>query len=353
MSDTTAGIVVADLDTTNPLTAAVAAKSLKTNDTGILRVVKDCASGTFGGIVQVFIGQPFDTVKVRLQTQLIPSPGQKPRYSSLLDCVKKTRQQEGFTAFYKGTTTPLVGIGACVSIQFVILEHMKRVFNERNANKVVKENVGLSFIPLNNLQLYCAGALAGTANSFVSGPVEHIRTRLQVQTKSAPTTISKSLAHDALPFFRGPIDCFRYLYKSRGIRGIYKGQGITIIREFQGYGVYFLVYEYLTQRAMLREGKMRNELEGWKSCLFGAAAGYGMWISIYPIDVIKSKIQTDFLSPETRHYKSSLDCAQKIFATEGLAGFFRGFGACMWRAGPVNAGTFVAFEFAMRVLDKL
>ncbi|CAG8564381.1 5810_t:CDS:2 [Ambispora leptoticha] len=347
MSDTTAGIVVADLDTASPLTAVVNAKS---KETGFLRAVKDCASGTFGGIVQVFIGQPFDTVKVRLQTQPIPSPGQKPLYNGLLDCVRKTRQQEGFTAFYKGTTTPLIGIGACVSIQFVVLEHMKRVFNERNADKGVKGNLELSFIPLNNLQLYYAGALAGTANSFVSGPVEHIRTRLQVQIKSAPTT---TLSHNTLPFFRGPIDCFRYLYKSYGIRGIYKGQGITMIREFHGYGIYFLIYEYLTQRAMLREGKMRNELEGWKSCLFGAAAGYGMWITSYPIDVIKSKIQTDFLSPGTRHYKSALDCAQKILATEGLAGFFRGFGACMLRAGPVNAGTFVAFEFAMRALNKL
>lgn len=57
-------------------------------------------------MVQVLSGQPFDTVKVRLQTQAS-------QYSGILDCVKKTYQNEGIVGFYKGTLTPLVGIGAC------------------------------------------------------------------------------------------------------------------------------------------------------------------------------------------------------------------------------------------------
>ncbi|KAG0242303.1 carrier protein ymc1 [Actinomortierella wolfii] len=34
-----------------------------------MRAVKDCVAGTVGGIVQVFVGQPFDTVKVELMVQ--------------------------------------------------------------------------------------------------------------------------------------------------------------------------------------------------------------------------------------------------------------------------------------------
>ena len=69
-------------------------------------------AGSIGGITQVLTGQPFDTVKVRLQTQ--PNP---PIYNSVGDCVKKIVSQEGLKGFYKGTLTPLVGVGACVSIQ--------------------------------------------------------------------------------------------------------------------------------------------------------------------------------------------------------------------------------------------
>ncbi|RCH78587.1 Mitochondrial carrier protein ymc2 [Rhizopus stolonifer] len=287
------------------------------------QAVKDCISGTVGGIAQVLVGQPFDTVKVRLQTQSTTNP----LYASMMDCVQKTRAKEGVAGFYKGTMTPLVGIGACVSIQFVVLEAMKRHFNSVN-----KPGEFLS-----NSQLYLAGAASGVANSFVSGPVEHIRTRLQVQTGTG---------------FNGPIDCIRQIYRSYGIAGIYKGQGITMAREFQGYGAYFLAYEYLVQEAMKKNNlEKRSELPTWKVCAFGAAAGYAMWLTIYPMDAIKSKLQTDGFTPETKQYSSALDCARKTFAREGAGGFFRGIGPCLLRAAPVNAVTFMGFEMAMRILS--
>ncbi|KAL9555841.1 hypothetical protein MBANPS3_002178 [Mucor bainieri] len=305
--------------------ASLTAEKIEINDIqpGMSQAVKDCISGTVGGIAQVLFGQPFDTVKVRLQTQSTTNPV----YSGMMDCVKKTRAQEGLAGFYKGTMTPLVGIGACVSIQFVVLEAMKRHFASIN-----KKGEFLS-----NSQLYLAGAASGFANSFVSGPVEHIRTRLQVQTGTG---------------FSGPIDCIRQIYNAHGIRGIYKGQAITMAREFQGYGAYFLAYEYLVQEAMKKNNlEKRSELPTWKVCAFGAAAGYAMWFTIYPMDAIKSKLQTDGFTPETKKYSSALDCARKTFAKEGAAGFFRGIGPCLLRAAPVNAVTFMGFEMAMRVLS--
>lgn len=50
-----------------------------------------------------------DIVKVRLQTTT--------QYSNALDAATKIWKNEGPLAFYKGTLTPLVGIGACVSLQ--------------------------------------------------------------------------------------------------------------------------------------------------------------------------------------------------------------------------------------------
>ncbi|KAF8983541.1 Mitochondrial carrier protein ymc2 [Entomortierella lignicola] len=340
-----------------------------------LQAVKDCASGTVGGFMQVFVGQPFDTVKVRLQTMPAPLPGQAPLYTGTLDCVKKTLSKEGIKGFYKGTTTPLVGVGACVSIQFVTLQAMKRYYNNQNGPSA---NGFLS-----NSQLYIAGAASGITNSIISGPVEHIRTRLQVQTGSSPAikaiagaaesvagsiaggnasaavtsaanataakAVVESGAQNAL-FFNGPIDAVRKIYAQHGLRGLYKGQAITMIREFQGYGAYFAAYEYLVQRAMLLENKQRNELSTVKVVAYGACAGYAMWMTVYPIDVIKSKLQTDGFTAATRQYSSAMDCARQTLAKEGVAGFFKGFAPCILRAAPANAVTFLGFELAMRVL---
>ncbi|KAG0291617.1 Mitochondrial carrier protein ymc2 [Dissophora globulifera] len=306
-----------------------------------------------------------------------PLPGQAPLYTGTLDCVKKTLSKEGFRGFYKGTTTPLVGVGACVSIQFVTLQAMKRYYSELNGPSAQ------GF--LTNSQLYLAGAASGITNSVVSGPVEHIRTRLQVQTGGAPaakaiggsvtsaisaggvesaavvqaqTTAVKEVAaaassngtKNAALYFSGPVDAVQKIYAQHGLRGLFKGQAVTMVREFQGYGAYFAAYEYLVQRAMRLENKERSELSTVKVVAYGACAGYAMWTTVYPIDVIKSKLQTDGFTSTTRQYSSALDCARKTLAKEGVAGFFKGFAPCILRAAPANAVTFLGFEMAMRLL---
>jgi hypothetical protein len=58
-----------------------------------------------------------DIVKVRLQTTN--------QYSSALDAATKIWKTEGPLAFYKGTLTPLIGIGACVGSSSLFVYHQK------------------------------------------------------------------------------------------------------------------------------------------------------------------------------------------------------------------------------------
>ena len=50
-----------------------------------------------------YIEYPFDTVKVRLQSQ---APGQ---YRGPVDCFRQSIQQHGFLALYRGISAPLIG----------------------------------------------------------------------------------------------------------------------------------------------------------------------------------------------------------------------------------------------------
>lgn len=72
--------------------------------------------------------------------------------------------------------------------------------------------------------------------------------------------------------------------------------------------------------------------------------------SIYPVDVIKSKLQTDSLDPSKRQYKGMIDCASKVWKTQGWRGFTGGLGPTLIRSPFANGATFVAFEFAMRAM---
>jgi len=296
------------------------------------QTVKDLSAGTTGGIAQVLVGQPFDIVKVRMQTSA------KGTYRGMLDCAGGILRNEGPLAFYKGTVSPLLGIGACVSIQFGVLEYTKRYFTAYNARtgQDASQSAGLS-----SSQLLIAGALAGLSNGFVSGPVEHIRIRLQTQSNTNPE-------------YRGPFDVIKKISSKYGIRGIYKGQNVTLLREAMGYGVYFWAYEKLVQREMALSGIRREQISPGSAVLYGAAAGYVLWSVIYPIDVIKSRMQTDGFSPsDGQKYRSAVHCVRTVWRAEGISAFTRGLGPTLIRSPFANGATFLGFEMASRLLSSI
>jgi solute carrier family 25 (mitochondrial carnitine/acylcarnitine transporter), member 20/29 len=90
---------------------------------------------------------------VRLQTQ-----GKE--YAGAIDCARRIVKNEGLRAFYKGTATPLVGVGAYVSTQFGTFHYLKRFFGDINARKGRTELTGG--------QLFLSGFGAGVAASFVA-----------------------------------------------------------------------------------------------------------------------------------------------------------------------------------------
>jgi ornithine carrier protein len=77
--------------------------------------LKDIVCGSVAGVVGKYIEYPFDTVKVRLQSQ----PHSLPlRYTGPLDCFRKSLQRDGFTGIYRGISAPLVGAAVETSTLF-------------------------------------------------------------------------------------------------------------------------------------------------------------------------------------------------------------------------------------------
>ncbi|KAM0324768.1 hypothetical protein ACHAQA_007732 [Verticillium albo-atrum] len=287
---------------------------------GALQTAKDLFSGAAGGITQVLVGQPFDIVKVRLQTSTV--------HTSALEAATAIYKNEGPLAFYKGTLTPLIGIGACVSIQFGAFHQARRYLEARNPGK-----------PLSYGQYYAAGAFAGIANAGLSGPIEHVRIRLQTQP------------HGAGKLYSGPLDCVRKLSAQGGVLGgLYRGQAVTVLRETQAYGMWFLSFEYMMNADAARNGIDRKEVPSWKVAFYGGLAGEALWLGSYPFDVIKSKMQTDGFGASQR-YKSMRDCFGQTFRGEGLRGFWKGIGPTLLRAMPVSAATFATVELTMRLIN--
>ena len=207
-------------------------------------------------------------------------------------------------------------------MQFGAFHYARRRFEDINTNKY-PANPSLSFT-----QYYLSGAFAGVTNSVISGPIEHVRIRLQTQP------------HGAARLYNGPIDCIRKLSAHEGVlRGLYRGEVVTILREAQAYGVWFLTFEYLMHADMKRNNVQRKDISSVKIATYGGLAGEALWIASYPFDVVKSKMQSDGFGDKMR-YRGMSDCFRQTWAKEGAMGFWKGIGPTLLRAMPVSAGTF-------------
>lgn len=83
----------------------------------------------------------------------------------------------------------------------------------------------------------------------------------------------------------------------------------------------------------------RDEISQWKVAGYGGLAGEALWLGSYPLDVVKSKMQSDGFGDKAR-YQSMRDCFRQTWLQEGARGFWKGIGPTLARALPVSAGTF-------------
>lgn len=90
---------------------------------------------------------------------------------------------------------------------------------------------------------FVAGSISGAVQSFVASPMELVKTRMQVNESSSTNTSSAKAPSS--------MEVLKSIYKNEGglFRGVFKGWGVTLLREIPGFGTYFATYEALTTQS--------------------------------------------------------------------------------------------------------
>lgn len=81
----------------------------------------------------------------------------------------------------------------------------------------------------------------------------------------------------------------------------------------------------------------------------GALTGIIMWSIVYPIDIVKTRVQLDSFSQPKYN---GMGQVVKELAAGGFSNFYRGFAPVALRAIPVNAITFAAYELCIATIRK-
>ena len=126
-----------------------------------------------------------------------------------------------------------------------------------------------------------AGCFAGAVQSLLSAPVEHIKIRSQMQ-RARPGSVG----------FVPASGMVAKVVKAGGIPALFTGLSATFLRDIPSYGVYFVLYDWTGQAMAESLGDGLGPLE---HLVAGGVAGSGAWASIYPVDVVKTRIQSSSL----------------------------------------------------------
>ncbi|CAG8548102.1 333_t:CDS:2 [Diversispora eburnea] len=278
--------------------------------------------GYVGGVAGIIVGSPLDVLKVRLQTSTSSHVNDKQKSSfNILINMKKS---EGVCV-----GSPIIGLAFLNSILFASYGGILRFFKRNSKNYEFSNDL----LPPSLFQVYLAGFGAGFSCSLVSTPTELIK-------------------------------C------------LYQGGLVTIIRDAPGYGVYFWAYEGI-KRLTNASSSSDDSINDIKLLFSGGMAGVISWASIYPLDVIKTRIQTQpfttaalMMSSTTKFTENKLmminnnifipkffsgiiNCTFRLYSQEGISGFFKGITPTLIRAWPVNAVTFYIYEIMINWLNRI
>jgi len=276
-------------------------------------VTRDIFSATIGSVFCCYTGQPFDTVKVRMQTN--PAV-----YSGIFRTVTKTSSEEGIRAFWKGAVPTAMGMALENAMAFGVNEALKRAFPDPNkADPNQRPDLSRPFL---------MGAITGCCSALVLLPSEVVKAKTQVQVGDHSSN-----------------EIFRKMMKKQGIRSMFTGFEAQLMRDGPFYAFFFGSYDLLCYLFRTNVPSMPNELNYFLS---GGFAGMLGWAAAMPFDVPKTNVQASW---DTKVIGSYFPELIRIGRERGITGLYSGLGPTLARAFPANAALFLGVELAKKGFD--
>ncbi|TNN82344.1 Mitochondrial glutamate carrier 1 [Liparis tanakae] len=284
-------------------------------------------NGGIAGIVGVTCVFPIDLAKTRLQNQ---RSGQQ-LYKNMMDCLIKTVKSEGYFGMYRG---------AAVNLTLVTPEKaIKLAANDFFRHRLSKDGGRLTVF-----KEMLAGCCAGMCQVVITTPMEMLKIQLQdagrlaAQQRMAPSVattlkmggtsavLSRSYNSSPAPQVTrvSATQITRELLRTKGVTGLYRGLGATLMRDIPFSVLYFPLFAHLHQLGQ-RSSEDPSVPFYW-SFMSGCLAGSMAAVAVSPCDVVKTRLQSLNKGANEETYNGVVDCVRKILRKEGPGAFLKGAG---------------------------
>lgn len=149
-----------------------------------------------------------------------------------------------------------------------------------------------------------AGAVAGAVSRTFTAPFDRLKTVMQALGSRKEIKI---------------IGGFQHMINEGGITGLWRGNGINVIKIAPEVALKFAFFEELKTR--FRGNESQREATIIERFVSGSVAGCMAQSTIYPLEVLKTRL----VLRKTGEYSSAFDCAKKIIQNEGAGAFYKGY----------------------------
>ncbi|XP_011504841.1 PREDICTED: mitochondrial thiamine pyrophosphate carrier [Ceratosolen solmsi marchali] len=298
-------------------------------------------AGAASGCITRFICQPLDVVKIRFQLQVEPiKSSSTSKYHSMSQTIVLITKEENIYALWKGhIPAQMLSIvyGTC---QFYVYNIVNNHF----------ARFGFLNDKTKSMHLL-SGALAGSFATFVTFPLDIVRTRLIAQS-------SQNQAYNGMLH-----SCIK-IYKHESMRGLYRGLIPALIQIAPHTGIQFWSYELLKNINFLlisqpKKPNYHNNVSVINSLIAGCLTGLLAKSIVYPLDLVKKRLQIQGFQKSRIGFgefflcNSLRSCLVLTVKKEGIQGLFKGLVPSLFKAALSTALHFTVYEQILNSLRSL
>ncbi|KAK4507982.1 hypothetical protein PRZ48_001717 [Zasmidium cellare] len=297
-------------------------------------------AGAISGLISRFCIAPLDVVKIRLQLHYhslsdplaVARPGRQTP-TGVYIVTRDIWCHEGITGFWKGNI-PAEGLYLSYgAVQFLAYRSTTQVLD-----KLCEQRDWT--IP-GTAKSFISGAVAGTAATTATYPLDLLRTRFAAQGTER--------------VYDGLIGSIRDITRHEGPAGFFRGLNAAIGQIVPYMGLFFALYEGFKPPLATVQLPF-----GSGDAVAGIAASMLSKTAVFPLDTVRKRLQVQ--GPTRSKYvggaripvyeRGVVSTIKMILRKEGAVGLYRGLTVSLIKAAPSSAVTMWAYERALHLLMK-
>ncbi|KAI8868301.1 mitochondrial carrier [Ramicandelaber brevisporus] len=300
-------------------------------------------SGGLAACAAVTFTNPFETVKIRLQLQgelaaRAPAgtpPGAIGPYGNVFSSFATIYRNEGIRGLQKGLVPAYAYQFVMNGARLGLYQPLKGTMSELILGSRTADHMAVNVL---------TGSMCGVIGAFFGSPLFLVKTRLQAYSKAAPV----GTQHE----YRGMIHGLSEIWKSGGIRGLWRGSDAAMLRTAAGSSVQLASYDRIKREIMaLNHPWFGDNIQTHFAA--SMVSGFLVCCAMNAPDVIMNRMYNDRSASGGSTgslYRNPLDCLVKSVRAEGIKVLGKGFWPHYLRIGP---HTVLMFVFAEQIRARV